>query len=149
MRIKQIAEQGGLVDDKTVTELLIKHLLTLPPHYIWILDVFPRSEEQAKFLGESTDIQITHIIELSCPLPEVIERICGRLYDPVTCKTYHKIFNKPPTDIIDRLVVRKDDSEEVVRKRYAQYEAAASAVRSHFKDVKFVNTSGRGIEDIH
>lgn len=53
----------------------------------------------------------------------ITERLGGRLFDPETGKTYHKVFIPPPADIAPRCIVRKDDQPEVIAQRFVAYRA--------------------------
>lgn len=45
----------------------------------------------------------------------LIERVVGRRLDPVTGEIFHLKFKPPPADIVSRLTVRSDDTEDKVR----------------------------------
>ena len=46
----------------------------------------------------------------------LIERVVGRRLDPVTGAIYHLKFKPPPTEVLSRLTVRSDDTEDKVNK---------------------------------
>lgn len=48
------------------------------------------------------------------PQDILVERVVGRRTDPETGEIYHMKFKPPPTEIVDRLVQRSDDTEEKV-----------------------------------
>jgi adenylate kinase family enzyme len=49
-------------------------------------------------------------------------RQSGRVTDPVTGITYHKLYNAPPTkEILDRCTQRSTDNEESAKKRLETY----------------------------
>ncbi|CAL5990154.1 Adenylate_kinase 1 [Hexamita inflata] len=147
-QIKQITENGGLVPDLTIEQLLKNHFKSLPPNHSWLLDGFPRTEEQAKFLtGEHFDV--THVIEMQGDEAEITERLGGRLFDPETGSTYHKTNNPPPADIAARCIIRKDDSPEVIAQRFQVFRESAEAIRKQFGSlVKKVETKGKSIKEI-
>lgn len=109
LQIKDITERGELVGDDIVCAMLAEHLRSIPADRSWVIDGFPRTAEQAKFLRSQEDIKITHIIALSGDEQEITERLSGRLYDPETGSTYHAANNPPPEDIAPRCITRKDD----------------------------------------
>ena len=55
------------------------------------------------------------------PLIAIVNRIVGRRSDPQTGEIYHLEFKPPPAEIADRLVHRKDDTEDAVRTRLTAY----------------------------
>ncbi|CAL5990130.1 Adenylate_kinase 1 [Hexamita inflata] len=146
--IKQITDDGGLVPDTIIEQLLINHFKSLPPNHSWLLDGFPRTEEQAKFLtGEHFDV--THVIEMQGDEAEITERLGGRLFDPETGSTYHKTIHPPPADIATRCITRKDDTHDVIAQRFHIFRESAEAIRKQFGSlVKKVETKGKSIKEI-
>ena len=61
------------------------------------------------------------VLLLEVPDDLIIERIIGRRTDPETGAIYHLKFNPPPADVVERLVHRKDDTEDAVRSRLEAY----------------------------
>lgn len=55
-QIKEISEKGGLVPDEIICKMLIDHLKTVPEGKSWLLDGFPRTEAQAKFLKDAPEL---------------------------------------------------------------------------------------------
>ena len=74
----------------------------------------------------------THIVEFVVDQEEIIKRIAGRRFDPVTNATYHIINDPPAADIAVRCVIRDDDKEEVVRDRFRVYNSAVNGIRTVF-----------------
>ena len=61
-----------------------------------------------------------------------MERVVGRRLDPQTGDIYHLTYNKPPADIINRLVQRSDDTEDKLRNRLAGHHRNVEAVVSYY-----------------
>ena len=54
---------------------------------------------------------------LQVPDSILIERVVGRRLDPVTNEIYHMKYKPPPPEVVSRLTIRSDDTEEKVRIR--------------------------------
>ena len=65
---------------------------------------------------------------------ELVERVVGRRLDPVTGKIYHMTYNKPPADIVDRLIQRSDDTEDKLRNRLATHHQNVKSVVSYYQE---------------
>ena len=117
----------------------------------WLLDGYPRSESQGRALekaGIHPELFILLDVRLLCsfspplggladapaqvPDDVLIERVVGRRLDPVTGKIYHMTFSPPPADLLPRLTVRSDDTEEKARNRLAVHARNVDAVRGMY-----------------
>jgi adenylate kinase len=63
----------------------------------------------------------------------LVERVVGRRLDPQTGKIYHLKYFPPPADIVPRLTVRSDDTEEKARNRLAVHARNVDAVRGMYQ----------------
>jgi len=102
----------------------------------WLLDGFPRTQEQAKALEEA-GIYADCFIMLNVPDDDLIERVVGRRSDPVTGEIYHMTFKPPPEDeeIRGRLEQRSDDTEEKARVRLEQFHTNVDAVKGSYTKI--------------
>ncbi len=155
--VQQIMDEGGLVSDDIMIKLVQERIAQPDCSNGFLLDGFPRTTAQADALKEA-GIKIDHVIEIQVPDKNIIERICGRLVDPNSGRTYHLIYNPPKVpgrdDITgDLLVQRADDSEQTVRKRLAVYKEQTHTLVQYYKnwaDTKdpfaphFIEVSGMG-----
>uniref|UniRef100_A0A6U3WS76 Adenylate kinase active site lid domain-containing protein n=1 Tax=Ditylum brightwellii TaxID=49249 RepID=A0A6U3WS76_9STRA len=99
----------------------------------FLLDGFPRTEDQAKALAE-LGVDIDVFIMLEVPDEKLVARVVGRRIDPVTKNSYHVDFNPPPEgEIADRVIQRDDDTEEKVKVRLEGYHANISAIKSFYE----------------
>jgi len=127
-RVKAIVEAGTLVSDDIVNEIVRKKISSLDS---FILDGYPRTLEQAKYLDSYT--KLDYIFDLEAERNELIARLSGRRLctkknDPSCKGSFHLSFNPPKqAGICDlcgsELYQRKDDSLEVIEKRLSGYEA--------------------------
>jgi adenylate kinase len=69
---------------------------------------------------------------MEVPLQEMIERAVGRRIHEATGRIYHLRYDPPPSDLVGSLVQRKDDTEEVVRKRFTEYEDKTRPVLDYY-----------------
>jgi adenylate kinase family enzyme len=65
---------------------------------------------------------------------DLVERVVGRRLDPVTGNIYHMTYNKPPAEVVDRLVQRSDDTEDKLRNRLAGHHKNVEAVVGYYQD---------------
>lgn len=145
--VQSIIETGDLVPDDVVCKMVEEHLKGISSKTSWILDGFPRTEDQAKFLKNS-DIKLTHVLELEGDEKEITERLSGRLLDPVTGDSYHMIIKPPPEDIKDRCIVRADDKPEVIQNRFQQYRQQADLIRKVFGSTIKIDCTGKSFDEV-
>ncbi|MDJ0652356.1 MAG: adenylate kinase [Simkaniaceae bacterium] len=124
---KRYMDQGKLVPDALILDLLFARVAQQDCQKGYILDGFPRTLAQAKAydqrLGKETK---TIAINLSLSNEIIVDRLSKRL----TCKEcntpYHLTFSPPKKERIcdaceSSLVQRSDDEEEVIKNRLAVY----------------------------
>ena len=112
-------EAGKLVPDEVIIGLIRERLKEPDASKGVLFDGFPRTILQAEALEEITEVSA--VISIEVPDDEIVDRIIGRRMDPVTGEIYHVSFKPAPIEIHDRLVQRKDDTEETVRSRLDGY----------------------------
>ena len=132
-QMKPVMERGGLVDDRTIIELLRKKFSATTQGFI--LDGFPRTLAQAEELETITAVDA--VIALDVTDGEVLRRLGGRW----TCRGCAKIYGTdlPPTvkGVCDScggaLFQREDDSEETIKKRLAVYKKETQPLLSFYE----------------
>jgi adenylate kinase len=146
---------GQLVPDHIVIELIRKRLSKPDTKLGFILDGFPRSIQQAKLLTEIKNLDIDLVLNLNVEFSYLLERLTGRR-SCVNCgAVFHIKFNPPKTeDTCDRcssmLVQRKDDREEVIKKRLVTYNEQTKPLIEFYQKqnkLKDIPSSG-GIDEI-
>ena len=136
LEAKAVMERGALVSDAIVSALIGERLDAAAEQGA-IFDGFPRTRAQA----EALDLLLTergrrldHVIELAVDEDALVERITGR-FSCAKCGTgYHETFR--PTQVAGICDVcgstefkrRKDDNEETVRTRMAEYRAKTEPI---------------------
>jgi adenylate kinase len=145
-KVKGYVENGLLVPDKIVTEVLKKRLASIPKGKGFILDGYPRTVEQAKALKKVTKIDV--VILLTVPDWIIIERLSTRRICKNCGDVYNTRFLKPKVDMIcDKcggpLYQRSDDIPDVIKKRIGVYEEQTKPILQFFRegDVAFVVAS--------
>lgn len=129
MKAKEYMDQGLLVPDELVVDIVVDRLKQEDCNSGYILDGFPRTIPQAKELDKALSEmkqKIDYAINVEVPDERIISRMAGRRACVNCGATYH-IVNMPPKkeNICDNcgneLVLREDDKEETVYKRLSVY----------------------------
>ena len=148
--------QGLLVPDELSLALLEQRLSAPDAAKGAIFDGYPRTLQQAQALDSLLQKQgrkIDLVISMEVPLDEMILRVVERRNCETCGHIYHLRYNPPPSPTTcgacgGRLVQRKDDTEEVVRKRHEEYLAKTAPLLSHYTQQGIVKTiSGLGSLD--
>jgi adenylate kinase len=148
--------QGLLVPDELTLTLLEQRLQQPDASKGAIFDGYPRTAPQAQALDALLKRQgrkIDVVVSMEVPLEEMIERVVHRR----TCEScghiYHLRYNPPPSPSTcgkcgGKLVQRKDDTEEVVRKRNDEYLEKTAPILGYYAQQGIVKTiSGIGSLD--
>ena len=121
---------GALVPDEVVIGLVEERVQQADALGGFVLDGFPRIVPQAenldKILGR-LGRSIAHVVLLEVPDALILERITGRRVGETTGRIYHLKYDPPPSpdrgEGGERLLLRDDDREDVVRPRLVNYSA--------------------------
>lgn len=139
--LKEIIEQGKLVSDEFILEL-VKDKVNQNGDFIF--DGFPRNIKQAKLFDEllnSLNKKVDYVIYLSVDKELAANRILGRL----SCLKCGRVYNdqieesKPKNiDLCDdcniELTKRTDDNIETFNKRFDTYMNETSPILDYYKD---------------
>ena len=129
-RVKGFLEQGALVPDDLMGELIRERLGRSDANDGFVLDGFPRTREQVGILDRvlaRLDVSLDAVYLLSAPEAEIVRRLSGRRVCPACGSLYH-IENRPPRsagvgdECDSALVQRPDDTEKVIRDRLRIFE---------------------------
>jgi adenylate kinase len=132
IRAKNYIDKGDLVPDEITIDMLKKKLESLNDGNGFLLDGFPRTEEQAIALDkmmDSLNLPLTSLLALEVPQEEVIERILNR----------------------GKTSGRSDDNDpEIIKNRFKTYEEVTCPVFRHYeKQGKTIRVDGvGGIDEI-
>jgi adenylate kinase len=127
-KFDEYMSKGLLVPDELVLELIDKRLSQPDAAGGAIFDGYPRTVKQAEALDEllsKKDRSIAVVPSIEVTLEEMIQRIVQRRMCQGCGQIFHLRYNPPPSpdkcSCGGELIQRKDDTEEVVRKRNEEY----------------------------
>ena len=137
LRAKAVMDAGELVSDEIVSALIDDELTAMGAEVGAIFDGYPRTAAQAEQLDEvlaAHGRKLDRVIELEVDEDELVRRIVGR-YTCASCGAgYHDEFQQPAAaGVCDKcgsteFKRRKDDNEETVRTRMAEYRAKTAPI---------------------
>jgi adenylate kinase len=133
-------QSGALVRDEVVNRMVEERLAQADAAKGFILDGYPRTLAQAQHLGAWLDARGARevVIHLAVDYNVVIARLTGRRQCP-RCGTLYNIVSKPPrVDMLcdldgEKLVIRDDDRESVIRERLEAYERQTRPVLDYYR----------------
>jgi len=141
LQAKAIMEKGELVSDAIVSALIGERLDSAGEAGA-IFDGFPRTLAQAEALDlllTERNRSLDHVIELAVDEDALVARITGR-FSCARCGTgYHDSFRQPKVagvcDVCGstEFVRRKDDNEQTVRTRMAEYRAKTAPILPYYE----------------
>jgi len=138
---KRYMDGGELVPDEVIIGMIIARLGVGDARDGFLLDGFPRNEEQADALAEALlglDRRLTAALLIDVPDDELVRRLAGRrvcVKNPA--HIYHLEFDPPKHEGIcdqdgSRLIQRDDDKEEVIRRRLEVYHAQTEPLIGYY-----------------
>ena len=125
---------GALVPDEVVIGLIDQRIDHADCKPGFLLDGFPRTEEQADALGkllERRGRKLDAVIQLDVARSLLEERLTGRVTDKRTGQIYHRVYSPPPPGA--DLEQRADDRPEAVGKRLDAYEEMTAALLPYYQ----------------
>ena len=128
---------GQLVPDELVIAMIIERTAQPDCAKGFILDGFPRTRPQAEALAvdlKKAGVTLDAVVLIEVPDSRIVERVCGRCMDPETGVIYHVQFKPPPSDVADRVVQRKDDTEEACTARLEKYHAETAPIVPFYRN---------------
>ncbi|HEX3987166.1 MAG TPA: adenylate kinase [Acidobacteriaceae bacterium] len=141
-KTKEIMASGKLVPDELVNQMVAERLQQPDTANGFILDGFPRTLGQAKWLDKHIGADPTALpviaVSIRVSYNQLLRRITGRRSCPV-CGTIYNIYLHPPK--VDEkcdldgspLTRRSDDTEEVFQERMRTYETQTAPVVEHYR----------------
>ena len=135
-------QSGALVSDGVVNRLVVERLSQPDAARGFVLDGYPRTMAQADHLHEWLEGRGVRevVIYLAVDYNIVIARLTGRRQCP-RCGTLYNLATQPPrVDGLcdrdgERLVIREDDQESVIRERLDAYVRQTRPVLEHYHEV--------------
>ena len=150
---RSFMDRGELVPDDLIFDMLRTRLADVDCNHGFILDGFPRNQAQAEWLD---NLLKDHFFSEACRRPPIVlsftvdyngllQRLTGRRSCP-TCGRIYNIHTQPPKvpGVCDvegaKLVMRRDDTEEVISERLKVYEDESLPLKQYYA------TQGRLVE---
>lgn len=126
---KAAMNEGQLVADEVINDLLVNRLNQADAQKGFILDGYPRTKTQFEYFYNNIikPEDKACAIEISVSEPEVYNRLAGRRFCPQCGAGYHLIY-KPSQQLglCDKcqtpLEQRPDDTEEIIKERLGLYQ---------------------------
>lgn len=140
-RVKVFLENGELVPDELVLELMEGRLLPELDSQGFILDGFPRTRYQAEALDQWLNRlgkPLDAVLFINCPESVLLDRITGRRVC-ANCGTVYHMRSNPPSvsgrcDVCGgELTQREDDTEIVLRKRLDVYARETEPLVAYYR----------------
>jgi len=147
-------QSGLLVRDELVNDMVEERLARPDAAGGFILDGYPRTLDQARHLRAwFEDRKVREVvIHLAVDYNIVIARLMGRRQCP-RCGTLYNLVLKPPkrNNVCDldgeTLVVRDDDSQQVIRERLDAYERQTRPVLDYYRGAAVAMLEVDGSQD--
>jgi adenylate kinase len=133
-------QSGALVSDEVVNQMVEERLSEPDARNGFVLDGYPRTLDQADHLCHWLDGRGIRevVIYLAVDYNIVIARLTGRRQCP-RCGTLYNLATQPPRvdELCDldgeKLVIREDDNEDVIRERFDGYDRQTRPVLDHYR----------------
>lgn len=140
MKAKTYMDQGLLVPDELVVDLVVDRLAQEDCANGCVLDGFPRTIPQAECLDAALAAKgeaIDYAVDVDVPDENIINRMSGRRACVACGATYHIVHIPTKVEgICDRcgesLILREDDKPETVKKRLDVYHAQTQPLIDYY-----------------
>ena len=156
LKAKAVMEAGELVSDAIVSALIGEHLDAAGDKGA-IFDGYPRTRQQAEALDlllADRDRALDFVIEICVDEEALVERITGRFSCANCGAGYHDRFKQPRQEGVcdvcgaTEFCRRKDDNEQTVRTRMAEYRAKTAPILPYYEERGLVRrVDGMGAVD--
>ena len=142
-QVCEIMQQGSLVPDHLVLELIDDHLDAIDVSKGFLLDGFPRSIHQAEELDvilATRDSPLDFVLHLAIEHEALVKRLSGRKTCTVCGRIYNIYFNPPIVEgscddcgEAGELFQRVDDNEESIKHRLSVYDTETKPLLDNYK----------------
>ena len=145
-KIKSKIDQGLLVSDNIINDLIDKILSSKKYYNRLIFDGYPRNLNQAKSLDLlliKYNQKLSCVINLDVDKVSIIKRILGRLVCSKCGLTFNKYFDPPQKEKyncnLKYLKVRTDDNEKTIKNRFYTYTKETLPILDYYVDKKILH----------
>ena len=157
---KRFMDAGELVPDEVIVGMITERVAGGDARDGFLLDGFPRNEQQADALGaalSSLDRHLTSALLIEVPDDELVRRLAGRR---VCVKNaghiYHVDFDPPKHEGVcdqdgSRLLQRDDDKEETIRTRLEVYHSQTEPLIGYYDETGLLRRfdGTRSADEVH
>lgn len=147
-KAKTYMDQGLLVPDELVVDLVADRLSWEDCTNGYVLDGFPRTIPQAESLDAvlaKKGEKMEYAIDVDVPDENIVNRMGGRRACVGCGATYHVVYNPTKTDGIcdacgEKLILRDDDKPETVQKRLDVYHQQTQPLIDYYNKAGILKT---------
>ena len=146
IKIKSKIDQGLLISDDIINNLVDKILFNKKYYNRLIFDGYPRNLNQAKsleLLVKKYNQKISCVLNLNIDKETIIKRILGRLVCSKCSLTFNKYFNPPKKEKykcnLNFLKTRTDDNKKTIKNRYETYVKKTLPIVNYYVDQKILH----------
>ena len=144
-KIKSKIDQGLLVSDDIISDLIVKILSNKKNINGLVFDGYPRNLNQVKSLDsliKKYNQKISCALSLNADKETTIKRALGRLICTKCGLTFNKYFNPPKKEKyncgLNHLKARSDDSEKTIKNRIEIYTNKTLPILDYYEDQKIL-----------
>ncbi len=151
----EYVRKGKLVPDEVIIEIIKEEINRGGSKDGFLLDGFPRNLKQAAILSNMMNklgLKLNKVINIVVNSDEIIKRLSSRRIC-INCKKIYRFNNRQSGDINrcpecgGKLIKRKDDSIDVIKKRLEIYESETKPLINYYSNKGLlVNINGIGTE---
>ena len=145
-KIKSKLDQGLLVSDDIINNLIVKILSDKKYYNRLIFDGYPRNLNQAKSLDllvKKYNQKISCVLSLNVDKESIFKRILGRLVCTKCGLTFNKYFNPPQKENYNcnliYLKTRTDDNEKTIKNRFDTYTKKTAPIINYYIEQKILH----------
>lgn len=147
-KAKTYMDQGMLVPDELVVDLVVDRLAKEDCADGYVLDGFPRTIPQAEALTEAlakNGEKLDFAVDVEVPDENIVNRMAGRRACVACGGTYHIVYNPTKEEGIcdacgGETVLRDDDKPETVQKRLEIYHEQTQPLIDYYKEQGILRT---------
>lgn len=136
-QVESIMKEGNLVPNEITNSLIKERLEEEDAVEGFVLDGYPRNENQAAALDSITSM--THMLLIDVPDEESVRRLSQRRVCTSCGTVYHLEFKKPLKEGVcdscgKELIQRDDDMPEAIRKRLDIYHQETEPILARYEE---------------